>query len=56
MNQMSLTECNERAKKLVYNLICTCGLRNGALIAKLAAKILKKQHETMKVKYKKEKK
>jgi hypothetical protein len=52
MNQMSLTECNERAKKLVYTLTCTCGLRNGTLIAKLAAKILKKQHETMKTKYK----
>lgn len=56
MNQMSLIECNERAKKLAYNLTCTCGLRNSALIAKLAAKLLKKEHETQKIKHKKEKK
>lgn len=52
MNQMSLTEANAKAKLLAYTLTCTSGLRNAALIAKLAAKILKKQHETMKIKYK----
>jgi hypothetical protein len=56
MKQMSLTEANEKAKLLAYTLTCTSGVRNGALIAKLAAKILRKQHENQKVKYKKEKK
>ncbi len=53
MRQMSLAEANEKAKLLAYTLTCTSGLRNGALIAKLVYKILKREHENQKQKEKK---
>ncbi len=48
MTNLSLVQAEEEAKKLAYKLTCCTGLRNGALIAKLTAKRLKKDLERQK--------
>lgn len=43
MKNLSLIQAEEKAKALVYKLTCCEGVRNAALIIKLAAKRLKKE-------------
>jgi len=48
VKNLSLAQAEKQAKALAYKLTCGEGLRNAALIAKLAARRLKKDLEKRK--------